>query len=469
LTGRERSQHDAPDERARRKTRWRVFLVFGGLALALLAVGAGEFLRPAPTPATSGGKLKDTAVGADAKTSAAKLAAFYAALAALDDGRATGPVTILHLGDSHIAADGIAGELRRLLQARFGDAGRGMMMPGFPFPGYRAIGFTFGKRGSWTASDSVQEAGAYGLTGVSVTGEAAGAELELTSDSKPFASAEVSLLTGPRRGEARISAGGWSKVVSTAADARSVLRVAVPVQAASLTVAVVGNGPVTVLGWSVSTDRPGIRYVNLGIPGASVYTSMRFDDEIAKSDLRAIAPKLVMLGYGTNAGFLDNLNIAIHRHQYDRLFALVRAGAPGASLLMLGPPAAAKLPAFARAAGEDRACRPLSEQEMADYPALMARKDASLGRWHEPPNLVRLRRPLREIAGRQGAVYFDLSRFMGGPCSIDRWTKLDPPLALPDHIHLTADGSNRVARALYEALMAGYDKFRATDALATKQ
>ena len=48
---------------------------------------------------------------------------------------------------------------------------------------------------------------------------------------------------------------------------------------------------------------------------------------------------------------------------------------------------------------------------------------------------------------------------MGGPCSLDRWTKADPPLALPGHIHLSDDGSRRVGQAIYDALMAGYEGY----------
>ena len=72
---------------------------------------------------------------------------FYAKLLKLEARTATKPVTILHLGDSHIASDRITGEVRRLFQARFGDGGRGLMMPGFPFPYYKAPGFSFEKTG----------------------------------------------------------------------------------------------------------------------------------------------------------------------------------------------------------------------------------------------------------------------------------------------------------------------------------
>jgi hypothetical protein len=143
------------------------------------------------------------------------------------------------------------------------------------------------------------------------------------------------------------------------------------------------------------------------------------------------------------------------------LIKLLRSGAPDAALLMLGPPDEARLPTFVTGEARDAApCRPLSSQELADCGALSGHEDRSLARWHEPPNLVAVRARLARIAGRHGAVYWDVSRFMGGPCSVDRWVKADPPLAFPDHIHLNDEGSKRVGQAIYNALLKGYEAYR---------
>ena len=40
----------------------------------------------------------------------------------------------MQIGDSHTANDSFSGRLRELFQARFGDAGRGVMPPGCPVP-----------------------------------------------------------------------------------------------------------------------------------------------------------------------------------------------------------------------------------------------------------------------------------------------------------------------------------------------
>lgn len=476
MTGRKSSsseQHAGP----RRPWRWcPACTLAAAVAIAvaaLLAFGLPHLAKGLrhPSPPADSAALTDEAEGEDgsarlspqplAKPAANKLAPFYDALAKLEAGTATEPVTILHLGDSHIASDGITGEMRRLLQARFGDAGRGLMLPGFPFSTYQAPGFSFEKQGTWTAADDFHDAGSYGITGVKLTADTADATLKLVSDSGPFASAEVLLLSGPKGGQAVITAEGWSQQVSTASAKQSELRVVVPVEASSLVVKVVGDGPVTVLGWSLASGRPGIRYVNLGVPGASVYTSRRFDPEIAASDIRELAPKLVVLGFGTMEGFLDDIEFAGYEQEWARLIKLVRSGAPEAALLIIGPPDGARLPPFVTDEARDAApCRPLAPEELADYAALLSHQDPSLARWHEPPTHVALHAWLARIAGRNGAVYWDMSRVMGGSCSVDRWAKADPPLALPDHIHFTDAGYKQLGQAIYDALMAGYASYR---------
>jgi lysophospholipase L1-like esterase len=390
-----------------------------------------------------------------------KLAAFYDALLKLEGGSAPTPVTVLHLGDSHIASDRITGEVRRLLQARFGDAGRGLMMPGFPFPYYKAPGFTFEKSGKWAVANSLTDDGVYGVSGVSLTASSADASLKLISTTGPFASAEVSLLAAPGNGHAVIIAGTLREEVATGAEQRSVLRVALPGKASSVRIEASGDGPVTVLGWSVDSGRAGVRYVNLGIPGASALTTNRFDRVLAASDIKAIAPQLVVLGYGTNEGFNDDLDLAAYEKDYVRLIALIKDAAPEASLIILGPLDGARHPSFAKTASKaGLPCRPLSDSERVNYDQLLSAKDQGMARWYTPPKLDEVRSVLAHIAGRYGAIYWDLSKVMGGPCSIDRWVKAEPPLGLPDHVHLSDEGSRRIGRAIYEALIADYDRHR---------
>ena len=61
-------------------------------------------------------------------TNAGAIEEFYFKLAQLKNGERD-KVTILHIGDSHVQADLWTGKLRRLFQAKYGSAGRGLFFP----------------------------------------------------------------------------------------------------------------------------------------------------------------------------------------------------------------------------------------------------------------------------------------------------------------------------------------------------
>ncbi|MGD9868178.1 MAG: hypothetical protein AB7U38_09305, partial [Hyphomicrobiales bacterium] len=183
---------------------------------------------------------------------AGPLAGFYRGLKEVDAGARTRPVTILHLGDSHIASDRFSGDLRALFQTRFGNAGRGMMMPGFPFPYYHAQGVKFAKQGAWTASNSFRnDSGPYGVTGVRLTTRQAGAWISLTSVDGPFEWAEATFLTGPGMGGARLSVDSVSESASMDSKQEGLRRLRIEHKGTELAVTSRGEGPISVLSWAV--------------------------------------------------------------------------------------------------------------------------------------------------------------------------------------------------------------------------
>ena len=58
---------------------------------------------------------------------------------ALASGETSGPLSILHYGDSHTAADEWTNSVRLLLQAQFGNGGGGYSLAGRPFASYRNV------------------------------------------------------------------------------------------------------------------------------------------------------------------------------------------------------------------------------------------------------------------------------------------------------------------------------------------
>ncbi len=402
------------------------------------------------------------AAALDSIRQGAPLASFYRALAGLQSGLRQEPVTILHLGDSHIASDSFSGDLRALFQARFGDAGRGMMMPGFPFPYYKARGVSFSRKGKWSAANSLnKDVGAYGLSGVRLSASAKGARLALTSRKGAFEWAEVALLTQPKGGEVEVTFGGARRSISTASPENSIKRVRIERKGRELEVTTKDKGRVSILSWSVGQNRPGLRYINFGIPGATADTPRRWAKSLVADGLAHLKPSLIVLGYGTNEGFNDKLNPQAYEARVTALVSRLKKHAPQASILILGPPDGARFPRFARAANKGAAaaapCRALGEHELQRYAKLKSARSKQLALWHAPPKLAVVRERLSSVAETHGAHFWDWSQVMNGPCGIHAWSKAEPPLAASDHVHLRSAGAKRSATALFEEVMSGYD------------
>jgi lysophospholipase L1-like esterase len=86
--------------------------------------------------------------------------------------------------------------------------------------------------------------------------------------------------------------------------------------------------------------------------------------------------------------------------------------------------------------------------------------DPCNGQYAIPPHLAEVRELERQAAGRQGAYYWDWSAAMGGACSMVRFAAANPPLGMPDHVHMRSAGYALTADALLNTLMRAYDRYR---------
>jgi hypothetical protein len=398
------------------------------------------------------------AVEAPIAPPAVALGNFYAALASLANGQRTDPVTVLHLGDDHIALDQFTSDLRAQFQSRFGDAGRGLLPPGV-FP---AQGVKFDRGGAWTLRNSAGgDDGLYGITGLRLETSALDAWVRLNHLRGNFDTLDITFATAPASGTAVVSIDGEPKLIPTSDDRPGRTSIRVSGQAREVVVRPRGDGPIALLSVSIGMERPGVRYINLGLPGATAATPGKWNTQFVAADLAAVRPDLIVLSYGTQEGFIDKLDLREYELRVNLLVQQLRELAPQSSFLLLGPPDAARLPAFAAGRG-GQACRGLSAREISQYRRMMKSEDRTLARWHAPPMLDGVRTTLRSVASAQDAYFWDWSKMMGGPCSIHAWVHATPPLAAPDHMTLTPAGAERAARALFIELMNGYEAFRQT-------
>lgn len=366
---------------------------------------------------------------------------FFARLTQMDGAGGKDQVTILHYGDSPTTADLITGEVRTMLQQRFGDAGHGYLLVAKPWAWYGHRDTDISSHG-WNISTAVGKGRSevYGLGGASFEGSA-GAYSHITLRGAAPSSMELSYLTEPDGGSVAITAdtaagkGQAVTTVETAAAADATARqpawVTIPLPAGTTAVDIrPAGGRVDLFGETFVRERSGILYDSLGLNGASTTVLSRgFDRGAWAAELQHAAPALVIINYGTNessfGSFVDKqyegeLRLAIQR---------VRNAVPNVSILVMGP--------------MDRGQRSgIDEIDTMDT----------------IPRIVAIQ---KRVAADTHCAFFDTFNAMGGDGTMSRWYNGSPRLVSADLIHPTPQGASIVAQVFVKNLITGYDIYRA--------
>jgi lysophospholipase L1-like esterase len=384
--------------------------------------------QPPPGASTCPGGL----CGAEA------LASLFQALEETETGSRRTPVHILQIGDSHTAGDRITGAVRAGLQGRFGNGGRGVLPAGAPYDGYAPYQVQVTAEGWINRTAPLTPRGGFqraevGLTGVGapVYGRAPG--LTLTFD--PGAGADLMHRCG-RAGQ------GFDMVLGKALvsfDLRSQRAGPVCERHRLLTgterLEVRPAGP-RALAYSLMFERdgPGVILSNLGVVGATLRDLAARDEAVAAAELAEWAPALIIVAFGTNEGFEDDLNPATYEALLRQQIARLKRLSPGSALMILGAPDALRT-------GVASPCS-------AD------------GRRAPPPSLAVVRDVQRRVAADMGVAYWDWHGRMGGDCASDRLATMAEPLMRGDRVHFTSAGADWIGGVLTADLMAAYEAWK---------
>jgi lysophospholipase L1-like esterase len=384
--------------------------------------------KPAEIVTRGGGSL-----GALERTP--NLRRFFEALARLEAGQAQDDVRIVQFGDSHTAADIQTGAVRRSLQARFGDGGRGFVAIGRPWKKWFQDGVRVGMSNEWSPDKGKIERGKivgdgiHGLAGVGLFTRQHGARAWTDVNAKT-SRAELAYLEQPNGGAFDVFVDGVRLVrVSTRSDKTASAFRSFDVTEGSthqVEVRAVGDGDVRVFGLSLDRARDyGVVLDALGINGARVTTALSWNEQHFSEQLRHRAPALVVLAYGTN----ESTDTDLAQHTYERqlvdMLGRVARAVPSASCLLLGPP--------------DRA---------------IDTKDG----WVTAPKIAEIIAAQRRVAEAAGCAFFDQQAAMGGP--IAAWATEDPPRAQKDRVHLTREGYAQLGATFASDLQRAYASWR---------
>ena len=115
---------------------------------------------------------------------------------------------------------------------------------------------------------------------------------------------------------------------------------------------------------------------------------------------------------------------------YSRLIARLRAGAPTATILVIGPPDRTQ-----------KIRKPGTRQTV----------------WQTMEKIDVIAEAQREAALANGCAFWDLRAKMGGQGSMLRWVAAG--MAQADHVHFTGPGYRMLGEAVFRDVMSQYDIF----------
>ncbi|MBO9713298.1 SGNH/GDSL hydrolase family protein [Sphingomonas sp.] len=379
------------------------------------------------------------------------LAPYFARLEAAKHELGTPPVHILQIGDSHTAGDVTSAAWRQLLQAQAGDGGRGVLPPGRPYDGYLTIGVTTAMSPGWQVSSTFGKGWSafhppLGLSSYSLTSAVPGATMGLVTDTgHRFNRFVVCAIAGPTAGllDVRMSDGSWQQLIfetPTQVPRCETIRTLAPQTSVTLAAS---DRPVTITSWATFDDEGGVALSNLGVVGSQLQHFGRTDDAVIAEELRAYAPALIVVAFGTNEGFGPSLDGESYETVLRAQIARLQRLAPGVPLLLLGPPDALSGNPALRSAP---VLRVAGGGEVAGCPGAKSGGPPLFA----PPALALVRAIQRKVAGDLDLAWWDWQQRMGGRCSAVRWT--DATLMRADHVHFRNGGGALIARFLQDDL-----------------
>ncbi len=354
-------------------------------------------------------------------------------------GRDQPSLAILQIGDSHTAADFFTGELRKRLQALFGNGGAGYMTAGKPHAGVRSSTFKVTTSPGWSykSLNKATEPAEFWLSGYNAITSETGQTMTLVSDQAvPFDAIEIETVRQPDGGKIDIRLDGR---VESQYDLKSdttepiVIRL-VPETVQThvikqITITTTSPGTVNLASVSVYNRHAGLSYNSVGFPGAQISLLDKLDERVFASELHRLSPQIVVLAFGTNEGFRDDLDLAVYAQTYERIITRIQSILPGTVIVVVSPPDGAH------------------------------KEGGECGR--TPPQLARVRDIQQDIAKRYKLVYWNWASIMPEQCGPHQWATMSPPLMAKDYVHFTVEGYKKSAGEFLNTLIPVIRELRA--------
>ncbi|MDD3489320.1 MAG: GDSL-type esterase/lipase family protein [Paludibacter sp.] len=249
--------------------------------------------------------------------------------AKLQSGKQT--VNIVHIGDSHIQGNMLTAEVRRLLQEKFGNAGRGLV---FPYSLIRTNGsrdavFSCKSEATRSVIRKVQSDFAPGVAGYAIKLTDSLIRIDLKS-SQPFDNVAIICRpdSAPTIGLLRDSI--LQKNILFPINETDTHKISLP--ESSQSVSFFTEKSVIVDGFVLRNNQPGVVYHSIGVNGAHFADYNRWPEFYRQLPL--LQPDLIIVSLGTNEGVNRRITNAEIKRQVEIMFHEIEKNSDAPVLLI---------------------------------------------------------------------------------------------------------------------------------------
>lgn len=345
---------------------------------------------------------------------------------------------IMHYGDSQIEMDRISSVFRQKLQELFGGSGPSMIPAIQTVPTISVSQRASGVLRYAIIGDSTSHKASHNRYGVMTQFGQINGEGSISFSQSNHSQAldnvkqisKVSVLIG--HNSQGFTASLKCDTIKTEAkvldanDSVSVITWDLPANIKKGTLTMRGNAEI----YAVLLDgKPGVALDNVPLRGCSGTIFTRVNQQLLKQSYELLDTKMIILQFGGNRmpGITSSKSIAAYMQELEKQVDYVKAAAPNATFLFIGPADMGK-----------------------SYNGVM-------GTWKGLPEL---NDSLRAMALRNGMAYWDMFHVMGGEGSMAQWVKHSPALAGPDYVHFTFTGAQEIGADLAKSFTTYYDFYK---------
>jgi lysophospholipase L1-like esterase len=323
--------------------------------------------------------------------------------------------------------------LREVLQKRWGDGGKGHVLPGplYKWYGGRHVStcWSEGWLSDWQGKANAHRDGLLGHAGMSVSSSHPEEFGWLQTPSRGKTASSVSMfdvytLGEPSGGTLEVWIdGGQRHRIRTKRGSTELIRTrfSVPQGSHRITVSPVGDGAVRIFGISLEQDDRGAIVDAMGVRGMEARTWLSWEPALFGPGIRSLDPDLVVLAYGTNEAADQSYTMDQYRADLRQVLGKLR-----------------------KSAGQDVACILAGPSDRG-----WNFGDGTFAIWDRTTPVAQVQ---REVAGEFNCAFWDWQEAMGGPGSMVAWTHRDPALGSKDLIHHSRAGYVEIADRFLAAI-----------------